>query len=201
MKKLDLFSTPLLILPEALSSAVCEPLREQILARAAVEPGVQRSNAGGAWHSDHDLLSRPETSLLGSLLARHARHALQELAGRVGHTPPTLAGVQLHAWATVLPDRAWIMPHDHGDAHLSGVLHLDEGDGTHGNLCLLAPRASLLPWAQLDPTAFEIRPQTGQLVWFPAGIQHWVTPNKGPARVSLAINVRFNLQASPKEAA
>ena len=95
----------------------------------------------------------------------------------------------------VMTEGAYAMPHDHADAHLSGVLHLD-GGAEGGELTLLDPRGSRLPWAPLDPSTFAIRPRAGQLVWFPGGLRHWVTPVVSGTRVSIAVNVRFDLASA-----
>jgi hypothetical protein len=197
MPALDLFSTPVLIVPDAVSAALCTRLRQSLITLSEQQPGIQRSNAGGGWHSDTNLLRRPDMNGLGDFFARQAREALAQLASRTGQPMPHIAGVHVQAWAMVLPDRAWVMPHDHADAHLSGVLHLDHGDGSSGNLTLLDPRSCHLPWAPLDPTTFELPPRVGQLVWFPSGLQHWVSPVQGASRASVAVNVRFDIHPAP----
>lgn len=197
MPEFDIFSTPVLVVPDAVEVALCGRLRQRLIVLSQQLPGVQRSNAGGGWHSDANLLQRPDMAGLGDFFAGQARVALDQLARRVGHPTPHVAGLHIQAWAMVLPDRAWVTPHDHADAHLSGVLHLDDGDGSSGNLTLLDPRSCHLPWAPLDPTSFVLRPRVGQLVWFPSGLQHWVTPIEGASRASIAVNVRFDLNPSP----
>lgn len=191
MERVDLFATPVWIDRDGLPPAQVAAVRAHILALHETEPGVHRSNAGGGWHSEPDLFRRIGLADIGEVIAAHARATFRAIAARAGQDAPPLTGVQLQAWAMVLPAGGYAEPHDHADAHLSGVLHLDAADDEGGRLVLLDPRGSHLPWAPLDPTTFHVAPRPGQLIWFPAGLRHWVTPVQRGPRVSIAVNVRY----------
>jgi hypothetical protein len=191
-----LFSTPLLVVRPALPEEVAISARERLIEMAENTPGIRRSNAGGGWHSTPDLFLDPSFSTLGEHIAEQARHAFITLSEANTSLAPSLQGLQIQAWGMVLKDGAFVLPHDHADAHLAGVLHLDDTDTADGHLALLDPRSTHLPWAPVDPTAFHIAPKAGQLVWFPAGLRHWVTPVRGRTRVSISVNVRFQVQHS-----
>jgi len=191
MEFLRLFSTPVMVAQRAVPRDIAETAREELLERSRHTPGIQRSNAGGGWHSALDLFRQPAFSILGECVAEQARRVFGELCEQAGAESPPLRGLQIQAWGMVLADGAFVLPHDHADAHLAGVLHLDESAPDAGQLALLDPRATHLPWAPVDPTAFHITPKAGQLVWFPSGLRHWVTPVREGPRVSLSANVRF----------
>ena len=170
-------------------------LAELILAAEANEAGLYKSNVGG-WHSAMDFLSRPEAPLV-ALRERFESFtaALLQQFVQPDTAPP---GCRLEGWANVLRHGGYNSVHCHPNADWS-IVYFVTGNppvADHpfsGKLELLDPR----PGAGLVYTEnsslygrFLVNPHPGQMLAFPAWLQHQVHTCFGQApRISVAINV------------
>lgn len=196
MDHLELFGTPIAVHRLDGVEGLTRALRAHLLEESARVPGITRSNLGG-WHSIPDLALRtaePFPSLL-NLLVDALSETLREWA-RVRGRPAGSCRFQIQAWAMVLGHGDWVAPHDHAEAHLSGVYYVDAGDARDersGTLALLDPRggAAVIPGLDLFPSTFQVRPESGMLVVFPGLLKHYVHPYLGDRpRIVVSFNAR-----------
>jgi uncharacterized protein (TIGR02466 family) len=194
------FSTPVIVDHLADAASLNAELEKLILDRRAVDPGMQRSNAGG-WHSQLDLLD------WGGEPARRVALRTVELAD--ANTIDTAAaqgerrGWLLEAWANVNPSGAGNAPHYHGASYWSAVYYVRAGEGEGGELVLHDPRFPYLDMHAPDlrfrdsggEQLIHTRPSSGMLILFPSWLTHSVAPWQGEGeRISIAIN----LSAGPR---
>ena len=207
MDRFALFSTPILVFPLADTAAVNRELAARLTAESETVPGILRSNVGG-WHSEPDLVRRSDATLhaLMDQVVETVNVAFHEVARERGLDSLPSYRLAVQAWAMVMRDGDYTILHDHCDAHWSTVYYVDAGDtdiDTHPDSGLLAfvdPRrgARGIPVADLFPSTFTVRPQTGTLVVFPGWLQHYVHSYRGTRpRVSISCNVRMDLDVSP----
>ena len=181
-------------------------LTARLVAESASVPSVHRSNVGG-WHSPN-LAGRREAcyqTLVQRILAG-VRETVEGLSKETGQPlPPTRMGV--HAWAMVMRNGDYTIPHDHSDVHWGTVYYPDAGDAdeaahpTSGLLAFIDPRHGGRPMPGLDlfGTTFTVLPRTGRLVVFPGWLLHYVHAYLGQRpRVSISCNVIFELAAPPR---
>jgi uncharacterized protein (TIGR02466 family) len=198
------FSTPVIVdhLPDA--ESLNAELETLILERRAVDPGIQRSNAGG-WHSALDLLH------WGGEPARRVAVRTVELADAMTLDTEAAEGERrgwlLEAWANVNESGAGNAPHYHGASYWSAVYYVraGEGEGEGGELVLHDPR---FPYLDMHAPDLRFRdsggeqlihtsPRSGMLILFPSWLTHSVAPWRGEGqRISIAIN----LSAAPRAA-
>jgi len=189
MQRRDLFPTPIFLARTTGREALNAELRDRLLAESQSTPGLQKSNAGG-WHSDHDLLTRPEPCFqeLAALLVGGFRELVSqnEAEGSIGAV----------AWAMVMKQGDHSVPHHHAEAHWAGVYVVDPGDvgpGRAGHLSLLDPRAGAWEPLGLTTSHQDIRPVAGLLVYFPGWLMHHVHPNAGARpRVTVSVNLKLD---------
>lgn len=198
MRRQDLFISPLFYTAPPGTAALNAQLRSAILAEAAADPGMQKSNVGG-WHSKQDLLTRPEPHYraLTQIILSGFREALAQLR------PASKADAKLQvgglAWAMVMHDGHYSAPHHHGEAHWAAVYYVDAGDPpgpdappNAGHLTFLDPRGhrQVDDALELFPAAQDVRPKTGVLVFFPGWLSHHVHPYRGTRpRISVSCNL------------
>lgn len=205
MPHLPLFSTPLSMYDLPSMDEINRDLTARLVAESVSVPSVHRSNVGG-WHSQPDLAVRPEAcyrTLLQYIVTR-VRETVEGLAQESGQRLPAMR-FGVHAWAMVMRNGDYTIPHDHADAHWSTVYYADAGDadeGAHpdsGLLALVDPRHGGRPMPGLDllGKTFTARPSTGRLLVFPGWLLHYVNAYRGQRpRVAVSCNVTFEL-ASP----
>lgn len=174
----------------------------RLVAESVSVPSISRSNVGG-WHSQPDLALRPDASFrsLIQYIVTRVRETVDSLAQEQGRSmPPMRIGV--HAWAMVMRDGDYTIPHDHADAHWSTVYYPDAGDADEavhpdsGLLALVDSRHGGRPMPGLDllGSTFTARPQTGRLLVFPGWVLHYVNAYRGRRpRVAVSCNVTFEL--------
>lgn len=178
---------------------------ERLVAESVSLPSVNRSNVGG-WHSQSDLAVRPEACFrtLVQYIVTRVRETVEGLAKERGQGLPAMR-IGAHAWAMVMRNGDYTIPHDHGESHWSTVYYPDAGDadeGAHpdsGLLALVDPRHGGRPMPGLDllGATFTARPSTGRLLVFPGWLLHYVNAYRGQRpRVAVSCNVTFEL-ASP----
>jgi len=178
------------------------PLRHAILALERSEKGNVKSNVGG-WQSKAGAFESVKT-LPGIEKVRTAVYEL--VAQYVARITPRHAGGTLHAdvdtsWININRHADMNRPHTHS-GFASGVFYVDSG-GSHANeslLCFLDPRAqarqAALGWAEavgngwMETETMCKIPRAGLLVLFPAWLDHYVLPLRGPGpRISISFNV------------
>jgi uncharacterized protein (TIGR02466 family) len=184
-------------IPDA--EAMNEEMRALILAAEAEHTTLGRSNIGG-WHSNPDLLKRPEGAVAG--LKAWMRWGLRQMIDATAGANAFRGVVNIAAWATVCRAGAYHAPHSHPDSAWSGVYYVDAGCEAptqllSGVLEFLDPRAGVeAVTAPGDPYGepFRVRPQAGLMVIFPSWLYHWVHPYAGSQP---RIAVSFNATPAP----
>jgi len=188
------------------SSSDMDEINRDVTARLVAEsvsvPSISRSNVGG-WHSKTDLALRPDPgfrALIQYIVAR-VRETTDGLAKESGQGLPAMR-MSVHAWAMVMRNGDYTIPHDHANAHWSTVYYPDAGNADEaahpdsGLLALVDPRHGGLPIPGLDllGKTFTARPCTGRLLVFPGWLLHYVNAYRGTRpRVAVSCNVTFEL--------
>jgi len=202
---LPLFSTPVSMYESPGMEEICRNITARLIDESIAVPSVRKSNCGG-WHSQSDLALRadPNFRALIQFIVQRVRETAENLAREHGQTLPAMRmGAQ--AWAMVMRDGNYTIPHDHADAHWSTVYYTDAGDAdetTHpdsGLLAMIDPRHGSRPMPGLDlfGMTFTAQPRTGRLFVFPGWLYHYVHAYRGKRpRVCVSCNVTFEA-ASP----
>lgn len=200
MPQLPLFPTPVTLFDLPDMEAINRDVTAQLVAESQTVPSVHRSNVG-SWHSAN-LAMRPEP---------HFRELINRIRARVAETVETLAResqqalppmrIGVHAWAMVMRDGDYTIPHNHSEVHWATVYYADAGDAdleTHpesGVLALVDPRQGgrPMPGLELTGSTFSVAPRTGRLVVFPAWLLHYVHAYRGNRpRVAISCNCMFD---------
>ena len=171
-----------------------EQLAKEIAVRRKAEAGLENRNRMG-WQSQHDFFQREEEGhrQLARIAAQVASETIRSLDkdadfGRFD--------VLLNGWVNVNPPGGYNSPHQHSDAHLSGVYYVDvpkaKSDGG-GAIEFLSPHPvrllTKLIRSQLFSDRVRVQPVAGDLLLFPSQLMHWVLPNdSGKSRVTVAFN-------------
>lgn len=174
-------------------------LTSRMVAESSSSPSVHRSNVGG-WHSQN-LAERTEPCYrnLLQLVAARVRETVETLAKERGQPLPAMR-VGVNAWAMVMRNGDYTIPHDHAEVHWGTVYYADAGDADEavhpasGLLALVDPRNSgrPMPGLELIGTTFTVLPRTGRLVVFPGWLRHYVHTYRGQRpRVSISANLIF----------
>lgn len=194
-----LFASPLVMSLPPSDPAWRAELAGRLVAEARAGGGLRRSNVGG-WHSEDDLLDRPEPCFqaLRGLFLEGFREALRLQAEERGVEVDPSLSIQATAWAMVMEDGHYSTPHHHGDAHWASVFYVDVGDqgpeipAPAGFLSFLDPRGPLKGEdpMRLFQTRQDLRPKDGLLLFFPGWLVHHVHPYRGRRpRVSVSCNL------------
>lgn len=188
------------------SSSDMDAVNREVTARLVAEsvsvPSISRSNVGG-WHSQTDIALRPDASFraLIQYIVMRVRETMDRLAKESDQGLPAMR-MGVHAWAMVMRNGDYTIPHDHANAHWSTVYYPDAGDADEaihpdsGLLALVDPRHGGLPIPGLDllGKTFTARPSTGRLLVFPGWVLHYVNAYRGTRpRVAVSCNVTFEL--------
>ena len=199
---IPLYSTPLSMRDLPGMDEVNRDITARLVSESVSIPSVHRSNVGG-WHSQPDLALRTEPSFrtLIQHIVTGVREMVDGLARERGQDmPPMRMGAQ--AWAMVMRNGDYTIPHDHADAHWSTVYYPDAGDANEaahpdsGLLALIDPRHGGRPMPGLDlvGATFTARAATGRLLVFPGWLYHYVNAYRGQRpRVTVSCNVTFEL--------
>lgn len=200
MHQLSLFSTPVTFFDLPDMDAVNKDITARLLAESQTVPSVHRSNVGG-WHSQN-LALRPEPSfrqLISTIRAKVVESVEALARERQVTLPPMRVGV--YAWAMVMRNGDYTMPHDHAEVHWGTVYYPDAGDADEarhpesGMLALVDPRQGLrqMPGLELSGSTFSAKPRTGRLVVFPGWLMHYVHAYRGTRpRVAISCNCIFD---------
>jgi uncharacterized protein (TIGR02466 family) len=181
-------------------AALNDALRPVLTRKRSEDPGIARSNVGGGWHSDTEMLQ------WGGEPARRLALATLQLCGAYthdkglrGNTPRFEMGLEM--WANVSPAGASNQAHAHPGCVWSAVYYVDDGgDAASGNLVLHDPRFPMNRMAApdlvfaadgaIEDMRVEITPEAGKLIAFPSWLMHSVKPHRGARdRISIALNV------------
>lgn len=202
MPHIPLFTTPLSMYESPGMVEVNRDITARLVAESVSVPSISRSNVGG-WHSQPDLALRPEPCFrtLIQYIVAQVRETVDGLAKESGLRMPAMRmGAQ--AWAMVMRNGDYTIPHDHADAHWSTVYYPDVGDADEaahpdsGLLAFVDPRHGGRPMPGLDLVGktFTARPSTGRLLVFPGWLFHYVNAYRGQRpRVAVSCNVTFEL--------
>lgn len=199
MSQLDLFATPVSFFDLPDMESINRAVTAQLVAESQTVPSVHRSNVG-SWHSPN-LAMRTEP---------HFRDLINTIRARVSESVATLASknnialppmrVGVHAWAMVMRNDDYTIPHNHSEVHWGTVYYADAGDADltrhpeSGALVLMDPRQSARPMPGLDLTGsiFSVAPKAGRLVIFPGWLVHYVHAYRGNRpRVAISCNCVF----------
>jgi len=205
MPHLSLFATPVSMYDLPGMEEVNRDLTARLVAESASLASVHRSNVGGC-HSQN-LAGRPEAcfrTLLQRIVAQ-VRETVENLAKERAVGLPSMR-IGVHAWAMVMGNGHYTIPHDHSEVHWGTVYYADAGDADEaahpasGLLALVDPRGGGRPMPGLESllgTTFTVLPRTGRLVVFPGWLLHYVHTYRGQRpRVSISCNLVFE-PASP----
>lgn len=199
---LPLFSTPLSMYDLPGMDETNRELTACLVDESVSRPSLHKSNVGG-WHSQSDLALRPNAcfrTLIQHIVTR-VRETADGLARERGQQLPAMR-IGAHAWAMVMRDGDYTIPHDHAETHWSTVYYADAGDADQaahpdsGLLALIDPRHGGRPIPGLDlvGATFTARPSTGRLLVFPGWLLHYVNVYRGQRpRVAISCNVTFEL--------
>lgn len=199
----EFFETPLIVDRIDDAEALNVDLRARIVARRGEMPGMARSNQLG-WHSDTGMLEWAEESarvLIERIMGLSARFTIDLGAGA---TPRYRWFPEI--WANVSAYGASNQYHTHPGAYWSAVYYVDDGysgspdpalggeivfeDPRVPTLLMEAPDLRLRTGAGLVEPTFQLRPETGTLLMFPAWLRHAVNPYLGQSeRISVAVNL------------
>lgn len=194
---LPLFATPVVNYRIAGEKNLNIRLRALILELEKTSAGVVKSNVGG-WHSPPDFLQNNDPSVqeLGLRLGEISLALVNQFFHEAARI--TAASLRLEGWANILRYGQYNTLHCHPNALWSGVYFATDNErlSQHpmsGKLELLDPR----PGASFNYDErsnlygrFLVNPTAGQVIIFPAWLQHQVHPYFGDTeRISIAFNV------------
>jgi uncharacterized protein (TIGR02466 family) len=191
----NLFGTPLLV-NQLNDEAMRAGLEDAILANKAADPGINRSNVGGGWHSDLKLLQWGGAA--ARTLLDHTMRMVNQNTTDVQSAPDIIPQWTVEAWANVNEKGGANMRHIHGGCYWSAVYYVRIDEGTGGDLVLYDPRMPFLamhaPSLRFKNSGGErevrIKPRPGLLIAFPSWLAHAVDPWHGEGtRISIALNV------------
>lgn len=197
-----LFQTPVVVYRVPDMSEIDPELRDRLVAESRASPGFQRSNVGG-WHSVPDLSQRREDCYraLMERVVRYVGTTFKEVAAMARVAPEARYRYAIHGWAMVMGAGDYTILHDHAEAHWSVVYYADAGDSDHdahpmsGQISFVDPRRGghAIPGADIFPSTFSVKPQTGNMIVFPGWLQHYVHPYRGARpRVCVSCNVKMD---------
>ena len=207
MPRLPLFATPVSMYDLPGMDEINRDLTARLVAESVSIPSVRRSNVGG-WHSP-DLAGRPEAcfrALIQHVVTR-VRETVDGLAQESGRGLPAMR-IGVHAWAMVMRNGDYTIPHDHSEAHWATVYYADAGDADErahpasGLLALVDPRhgGRPMPGIEIVGSTFTALPRTGRLVVFPGWLLHYVHEYRGQRpRVSISCNVTFEVASQSRK--
>lgn len=177
-------------------------LVDELVAESRATTGFKRSNVGG-WHSVPDLSQRREPcyrALMQQVVA-HVGSTFKQVAAVAGITPELRYRYAIHGWAMVMGAGDYTILHDHAEAHWSLVYYADAGDSDYhehpmsGHIAFVDPRRGghTIPGADIFPSTFAVKAQTGHMIVFPGWLQHYVHPYRGTRpRVCISCNVKMD---------
>lgn len=191
---LPVFVTPVVNYQWPDSGELNAQLREHILEMEKTKGSVNKSNVGG-WHSSLDFLANDASAIapLRERLWSFTQDLLQQFS-----RPGQEFKFRIEGWANILRHGEYHSVHSHPNAIWSGVYYVTgneeiEDKPFSGRFELLDPRpAAGLNYADSSSLygRFLLNPRPGQMLVFPAWMQHQVHPYFGDGeRITVAFNV------------
>ncbi len=195
-----IFTTPVLRNMVELTPEQRAEICEHLLSLRAAAPGESRSNRGG-WHSSGNLFA-PEHRQFPAVRDAIAKALFQyfaEVFDYRGEVQLALIG-----WTVINRAGDFNVPHNHAANLLSGTLYLSVPEGmTGGAINFQDPRLNLNAYdtegmrrLKLNPpwmgTWFSVQPSAGEIIVFPAWLNHWVEPFQCDQSDALRIVISFN---------
>ncbi len=196
-----LFTTPMLSAMVNEAAVINASLRTIILLKAYECEGVALSNAGG-WQSAGDFLDW--SGDMGRQLIDTAVRLAGGFTGLQSESGLAMGGPdwRINAWANVNRPGDANHRHHHPGAFWSGVYWVDAGDEDQGGELELCDPRGVLPAFYAPQLRYAIpgclsaggsdflNPRTGQMILFPAWLEHAVRPYRGTRpRISVAFNL------------
>ncbi len=194
---LPAFASPIVNYHWSDTEKLNQSLMDVILSMQGQTGGVTKSNIG-AWHSALDFLDSQHDAVLElrqrlvKLVTELNQQVLRQDVVDQAHR------FRLEGWANVLRNGGYNTVHNHPNAFWSGCYYVNDNEVLRehpfsGKLELLDPR----PGASLTYSEktnlygrFLLSPNAGQIIIFPAWLQHLVHPYFGQReRISIAFNV------------
>ncbi|TGD70946.1 hypothetical protein E4634_20295 [Mangrovimicrobium sediminis] len=172
-------------------------LAELVQDMANSEAGLNRSNVGG-WHSGMDFLQRDDEAI--NTLRQRMREFAESVLRQFAHADAAQAPMNfsLEGWANLLRQGQYNSVHCHPNAAWSMVYYVTSNQQVadnpfSGKLELIDPRPGAgLTYSEQTTLygRFLVNPHAGQMLAFPAWLQHQVHPCAGDGtRISIAANV------------
>lgn len=195
-----IFTTPVLRNMAELTPEQRAEICEHLLTLRARAPGESKSNRGG-WHSSGNLFA-PEHRQFPAMRDAIAKALFQYIAEAFGHCEEMQ--LSLVGWTVINRAGDYNVPHNHATSLLSGALYLSVPDGMKGGaINFQDPRLNLNahetegmrrlkvrpPWMS---TGFCMQPNAGEIIVFPAWLNHWVEPFQCDQADALRIVISFN---------
>lgn len=183
---LPTFPTPIARVTVPDAETLNAGLRRIILERAAADPGVHKSNAGG-WQSEADLETWPEPEPKQFIALVH--ELVGELVSATSQGQRTAKEITIRAWANVNRKGDYNKLHHHPNNTWSGVYYVAagkevEGRPDSGSIEFQDPRQ-----ANPNPLSLAHKPVAGLILAFPSWLFHWVNPYLGEGeRISISFN-------------
>ena len=201
-KKLMLFGTPIIVQEIDDAEAINAELEKLIADRRSVDQGVQRSNAGGGWHSTQDFPTW--SGEVGRRLIQNVAALARAHTATVGGAP--LPPWVIEGWVNVSGPGASNRHHVHGGSFWSAVYYVRAPESDSGQLVLHDPRMPALrmyaPTLRFKSAGaeqlFRLQPKSGTIVMFPSWLQHSVEPWEGEGE---RISIAFNIMSAKRNAA
>jgi len=155
-------------------------------------PGVVRSNFYG-WQSGALIKPNPEIQkLVNEILFR-----AESLKSECGLKSSTRTFIN-HLWININPKSGFNRPHIHTDCVMSGAYYVSVGD-KKGDILFKNPASNLQYHLQdqfvdnynaVSSANWTVTPKEGQLLLFPAWLEHYVEPNLNDEdRISISFNI------------
>ena len=195
-----IFTTPVLRDMVDLTPGQRAEICEHLLSLRAAGPGEQMSNRGG-WHSSGNLFG-PEHRQFPAMRGAVMKTLVQYIAEVFGHRGEIQLAVT--GWTVVNRAGDYNLPHNHAANLLSGALYLRVPEGmSGGEIVFQDPRLNLNahqtegmrrlnvkpPWTS---PRFGLQPSVGEIIVFPAWLNHWVEPFQCDQPDALRIVISFN---------
>jgi uncharacterized protein (TIGR02466 family) len=188
------FASPIMLFRMPDAPKINATLIEEAYALRDNSSGVKRSNRQG-WHSDTDLMTRPEAGF--STVAQFIKATMLEATRAISPDfDPNKFRAALEGWVNINPQHGYNVPHRHLGSQWSGTYYVtvpvEEGSES-GSIEFLSPLTVPTEYKPLGASCFRekivMRPEPGDLLIFPSYLMHWVVPNEiDEDRISIAFN-------------
>ena len=205
MKKIDLFSTPLVQFDWKNTTELNAGLVEYIktMKDEIVMGTKQTYSMVGGKHTDFSLFEDYETGKRNDKFVEEFYKKICDLIFEYGkkyidvHFKDTIAPrVKVTPWAMIYGPNDYSKAHNHPGIDFSIVYYpkVPKTSGNNGNIEFYDPRpGSSWDFNFINETTKSFKPKEGSGFIFPGWLQHGTTPHKeNDERVCIAINVKFH---------